>query len=57
MVMSTYHFPVEEAIQISVRLRVPGFETQIRKVRASIYRSPLQPYVPVVFGLEDSKYR
>jgi hypothetical protein len=53
IVVAAYHFPMEEA-QVSMRLRELGFKTEIKQVRASIYRSPLQPFVPVVLGWRHS---
>jgi hypothetical protein len=53
IVVAAYHSPMEEA-QVSMNLRDLGFKTEIKQVRASIYRSPLQPSVPVVLRWRDS---
>jgi hypothetical protein len=37
-----------------MKLRNLGFKTEIKQVKASIYRSPLQPFMPVVLGWKDS---
>jgi hypothetical protein len=43
-----------EEFQISMRLRDLGLlSTEIEQVQASIYRSPFQPFVPIVFGSRD----
>ncbi len=52
IVVDAYHFPMEE-VQVSMKLRDLGFKTEIKQVRASIYRSPLQPFVPVILGWKD----
>ncbi|MCX8206835.1 MAG: FkbM family methyltransferase [Methanothrix sp.] len=47
--IAAYHFPAED-IQVASRLRSMGFATRIVHVRASVYRSPLAPSVPIVMG-------
>lgn len=51
--VAAYHFPLEE-VQVSMRLGKLGFKTEIKHVRASIYRSPFNPFVPIVLGWRDS---
>jgi hypothetical protein len=53
IVVAAYHVPMEE-VKVSMKLRDLGFKTEIKQVRASICRSPLLPYVPVVLGWKDS---
>lgn len=53
IVIAAYHFPLEE-VQVSMRLRDLGFKTEIKHMRASIYRNPIDPFVPIVFGWRDS---
>jgi hypothetical protein len=43
-----------EEVQVSMKLRNLGFKTETKQARASIYGSPLQPFVPVVLGWSDS---
>jgi FkbM family methyltransferase len=50
--VAAYHFPMEE-VQVGIRLRELGFSTEIVQVQASVYRSPFQPFVPIVFGKRD----
>lgn len=47
--IAAYHFPAED-LQVASRLRSMGFAPRIFQVRASIYRSPFAPSVPVVMG-------
>ncbi len=47
--IAAYHFPSED-IQVADKLRSMGYMTQILHVRASIYRSPFTPSVPIVLG-------
>jgi hypothetical protein len=53
IVVAAYHFPREE-VQVSMKLRNLGFKTEIKQVQASIYRSPLQPFVPLLLGWRNS---
>lgn len=47
--IAAYHFPSEE-LQVASRLRSMGFIPKVIHVRASVYRSPFAPRVPVVTG-------
>ncbi|HOK57823.1 MAG TPA: FkbM family methyltransferase [Methanothrix sp.] len=47
--IAAYHFPGED-LQVAGMLRSMGFVPKIVHVRASIYRSPFAPRVPVVTG-------
>jgi hypothetical protein len=53
IVVAAYHFPMED-VQVSMQLRDLGFKTEIKQVRASIYRNPLNPFAPIVLGWKDS---
>jgi FkbM family methyltransferase len=53
IVVAAYHFPME-GVQVSMRPLDLGFKTEIKQVQASIYRSPLQPFVPLLLGWRDS---
>lgn len=47
--IAAYHFPAED-LQVASKLRSMGFMPRIIHVRASIYRSPFAPSVPIVTG-------
>ncbi|ABK14409.1 FkbM family methyltransferase [Methanothrix thermoacetophila] len=47
--IAAYHFPAED-LQVAGRLRSMGFMPNIIHVRASVYRSPFAPSVPIVMG-------
>jgi FkbM family methyltransferase len=47
--IAAYHFPAED-LQVAGRLRSMGFMPNIIHVRASVYRSPFAPSVPIVTG-------
>jgi hypothetical protein len=51
--VAAYHFPMED-VQVSMKLRDLGFKTEIKQIQASIYRSPLQPFVSPLLGWRDS---
>jgi len=51
--VAAYHFPMED-VRVSMKLRDLGFKTEIKQIQASIYRSPLQPFVPPLLGWRDS---
>lgn len=48
--VAAYHYPMEDA-EVRSKLRGMGLLTDVRRVRASIYRSPFTPYVPIVLGM------
>lgn len=47
--VAAYHFPAED-LQVAGRLRSIGFTPKIIHVRASVYRNPFAPSVPIVIG-------
>jgi FkbM family methyltransferase len=53
IVVAAYHFPMED-VQVGMRPLDLGFKTEIKQGRSSIYRSPLQPFVPLLLGWRDS---